>query len=81
MLRIPHCVANRLTVGGEVDSSTGRFLLHRNISVSGTDFCYMRVTPQGAVREGGFSKLIKLNYLVSRTRDLPACSIMLHPPS
>jgi hypothetical protein len=42
MLRIPHCLDNRLTDGGKVSAlPTHRILLHRNIIyVSGSHFCY-----------------------------------------
>jgi hypothetical protein len=80
MLRISHCLHNRLTDGGKVVSPTHRQLstLHKHflvrISVTGW------VNPRTTVRMGILGKLKNVNDLIGfRTRDLPACSIMPQP--
>jgi hypothetical protein len=56
---------------------TGRALLPRNISASGTHLCQRLSKPQGLVRPEGLGNLKKKIHLIrSRTRDLPACSIV-----
>jgi hypothetical protein len=68
ILRIPHCLDNRLTDGGKVVTlRTGRSLLPRNnFSASGTHFCYSK--PQGLVRPEGLGKLKKfIRFIGSRT--------------
>jgi hypothetical protein len=65
LLRISHCLHNRLTDGGEVVSPTHRprsTPQKRYFSVSGTHFCYRLSEPQGL-----------------RTRDLPAYSLVPQP--
>jgi hypothetical protein len=57
----------------------GRSLLPRNIIFLLLVLVSVKAEPQGLLRLEGLGKLKKkkLNYLVgSRTRDLPACSIM-----
>jgi hypothetical protein len=48
ILRIPHCLDNRLTDGGKVVSPTHRlhFTLHKHFSASGTHFYYKLSEPQ-----------------------------------
>jgi hypothetical protein len=55
MLRIPHCLDNRLTDGRIVVSPTYRPLStpHKHFSVSGTHFCQRLSKPQGLVRPEG----------------------------
>jgi hypothetical protein len=78
MLRITHCLDNRLTDGGKIVSST-----HRPRSTSqkyyfsapGTHFCYKLSKPQNLVRLEGLSKLKKCIHLIgSRTLGLLAWS-------
>jgi hypothetical protein len=80
MLRIPHCLDNRLTDGGEVVSPTHRprFIPQKHyFSASVTHFCYRLSKPQAIVRLEGLGKLKEFIHLIwSRTRDLPACSIV-----
>jgi hypothetical protein len=60
MLRIPHCLDNRLTDGGKVVSPTHppHFTLqkHYYFYASGTHFCLRLSKPQGLVRPEGLSK-------------------------
>jgi hypothetical protein len=83
MLKIPHCLDNRLTYGGKVVSLTHR--PHSTpqkhfLSASGTYFCQRLSKLQGLVRLDGLGKLKKFNYFIrSRTRDLPSCSIVPQP--
>jgi hypothetical protein len=61
MLRIPHCLDNRLTDGGKVVGPTHppHFTPHKHyyFNVSGTYFCYRLSKPPGLVRPEGFGKL------------------------
>jgi hypothetical protein len=60
MLRIPHCLDNRLTDDGEVASSKQRPRSAPQkyyFSASGTHFCSRLNKPQGLVRLEGLSKL------------------------
>jgi hypothetical protein len=60
MLRIPHCLDNRLTDGGKAVSPTHRMHFTRQkhyFSVSGTDFCYRLSRSQGLVRPERLSQL------------------------
>jgi hypothetical protein len=77
MLKIPHCLDNRITDGGKVSPT------HRLRSTpqklyfyaTGTHFCYRLSKPQGPVRPEGLGKLKKFSQLIgSRNRDLPAYS-------
>jgi hypothetical protein len=80
MLRIPHCLDNRLTDGDKVVSPTHRPLSTPQkyyFSVSGTHFCERLSERQGLVRLEGLGKLKKFNLLVGyRILDLPVCSIV-----
>jgi hypothetical protein len=80
MLRIPHCLDNRLTNGGKVVSPTHRLRFtpeKHYLYASGTHFYYRLSEPQGLVRLEGLDRLKKLIRLIgSRIRDLPACSIV-----
>jgi hypothetical protein len=81
MLRIPHCVDSPLTDGGKVVSiTTGRTLLPTNsLSASGIHFCLRLSKPQCLARLEDLDKLKKcIHLIVSRTRDLPACTILPH---
>jgi hypothetical protein len=80
MLRIPHCLDNRLTDGGKVVSP-----MHRPCSTSqkhyfsgsGTRFCWRLSEPHGLVRPDGLGKLKTIIRLIgSRTRYIPACSVV-----
>jgi hypothetical protein len=84
MLKIPHFLDNLLTNGGEVVSPTHRPRStpqkhYTRISASGTHFCKRPSKPHGLVRPKGLLKLKKklIHLIGSRTRDLPACSIVL----
>jgi hypothetical protein len=60
MLRIPHCLDNRLTDSGKAVSSTRRphsIPQKHYFSASGTHFCYRLSEPQGLVRPEGLGKL------------------------
>jgi hypothetical protein len=78
MLRIPHCLDNRLTDGGEVVSLTRRSRSTPQkyyISASGTHLCYRLSKSQDLVRLKGLGKLKKFIHLIgSRPRYLPAFS-------
>jgi hypothetical protein len=68
MLRIPHCLENRLTDGGKDVSPTHRpkfTPLKHYFTVSGTHFCWRLSDPQGPVRPGGLGKLRKLKKFTS----------------
>jgi hypothetical protein len=60
MLRIPHCLDNRLIDGGKFLSPTHqpRFTpqKHYYFNASGTHFCYRLSKPQGLVRPEGLGK-------------------------
>jgi hypothetical protein len=79
MLRIPYCLDNRLADGGEVI-----ILTHRPrstpqkcyFSASGTHFSQRLSKPKGLVLPEGLGKLKNIQLIGSRTRDLPACSIV-----
>jgi hypothetical protein len=62
MLRIPHCLVNRLIAGGKVVSLTHppHFTLqkHYYFSLSGTHLCQRLSKPQGLVRPEGLGKHI-----------------------
>jgi hypothetical protein len=62
MLRIPHCLEDRLTNGGKVVSSEHRphFTPQKHISVCGTHFYWKLSEPQGLVRPEGLGKLKKI---------------------
>jgi hypothetical protein len=79
MLRIPHCLDNRLIVGGKVVSLTHQpyFTVqkHYYFNVSGTHFCYRLSKPQGLVRPKDLVNL-KIHLIGNGTRNLPACSIV-----
>jgi hypothetical protein len=83
MLRIPNCLDSRLTDGGKVVSPTHRSRItpqKDHLSASGTHFSYRLTEPQGLMRPEGLGKLKEFIHLIgSRTRDLPACSIMPQP--
>jgi hypothetical protein len=79
MLRIPHCLDNRLTDGGKVVSP-----LHRPRSTPqkhylyafGTHFSSRLSKSQGLLLLDGLGKLKKkIHIMGSRTRYLPVCSI------
>jgi hypothetical protein len=77
MLRIPHCLDNRLIDGDETVSPTHRphsTPQKHNFSASRTHSCYRLSKPQGLERQEKFISLIG-----SRTRDLPACGIVPYP--
>jgi hypothetical protein len=78
MLRIPHCLDNRLTDGGKVVNLTQgpRPTPQKHyFSASATHFCYRLSKPKGLVSPEGLRKLKKIIDLIgSRTRDLPACT-------
>jgi hypothetical protein len=60
MLRIPHCIDNRLTDGDKIVIPTHRPHFtpqkHYYFSVSGTHFCYRLSKPQVLVRPVGLGK-------------------------
>jgi hypothetical protein len=71
MLRIPHCLDNRLTDGGKVVSPT--HLPHTTpqkhyLSVSGTNFCYKLTNPQGLMRPEGLDTFKNSVHRVSNPR-------------
>jgi hypothetical protein len=65
MLRIPHCLDNRLTDGGKVVSPTHQPHFtpqkHYYFNVSGTDFCYRLSEHQGLVRPEGLGKFKQIS--------------------
>jgi hypothetical protein len=83
MLRIPHCLDNRLTNGGKDVSPTHRPRSTPQIhysSASGTHLCERLSKPQGLVRQEGLGKLKKFKNLIGTlTRDLPARRIGPEP--
>jgi hypothetical protein len=79
MSRLPHFLHNRFTDGGEVVSLMRRppFTLRK---IPGTHFCYRLSRPQGHSAAGRTTSTEKSHYLIgTRTRDLPACSIVPQP--
>jgi hypothetical protein len=80
MLRIPHCLENRLIDGGKAVNLTHRQRsTHPNhsFSASGTRFCYRLSKPQDLVRLERLGKLKQfIHLIVFRTRDLLACSVV-----
>jgi hypothetical protein len=78
MLRITHCIDNRLIHGGKVVSPTHRpRSTHQkhSLSASGTHFCWRLCKTKGLVRPEGLGKLKKfIHFKESRTNDLTACS-------
>jgi hypothetical protein len=80
---MPHCTDNRLTDGCKVVSLTRRprSTPHKYyFSASGTHFCWRLSKSQGLVWPEGLCKLKELiHFIGSRTRDLPACSIVPEP--
>jgi hypothetical protein len=81
MLRIPHCLENRLSDGRTVVSPTHWPHSTRQkhyFSASGTNFCLKLSKLQDVVHPEGLGKLKKCIHLIgSRIGDLPACSIAL----
>jgi hypothetical protein len=84
MLKIPHFLDNRLTDGGKVVSlRTGRGLLPRNIIL----LLLVLISIRGWVNQGlvlleGLGKMkecTSIHLIGTRTRDLPACSIVPEP--
>jgi hypothetical protein len=69
MLRIPHCLDNRLTDGGKVVSPTHQPHFtpqkHYYVYVSGTHFCYSMSKPQSLVRTEGLGKFTNSPHRVS----------------
>jgi hypothetical protein len=64
MLKITHCLDNRLRDGGNVVSPTHRPLStpqKHDFSASGTHFCWRLGEPQGLVRPEGLDKLKKMH--------------------
>jgi hypothetical protein len=80
MLKIPHCLDNRLTDGGKAISFTQRPLSisqKHYFSASGTNFGYRLSKQQDLVLTEELGKLKAFIHLIaSRTRDLPVCSIV-----
>jgi hypothetical protein len=72
MLRIPHCLDNRLTDGGKVVSPTQQPQFtpqkHYYFNASGTHFCWRLSKPQGLVRPEGIVKFEILPHPVSNPR-------------
>jgi hypothetical protein len=82
MLRIPHCLDNQLTDGGEVVSCMHRSCStpQKYSSASGTCFCWRLSKPQGLVQPEGLGKVKKFTHLIgSPTCDLPAFSTVPRP--
>jgi hypothetical protein len=79
MLRILHCLDNRLADGGKVVRPAHRphFTPQKHyFPVSGTHFCWRLSEAQGLVRPEGLGKLKNFVHLIgSRTCDFPPCSI------
>jgi hypothetical protein len=78
MLRISHCLGNRLTDGGKVVNPIHRLRStpqKKYFSASGTHFC----KPEGLVRSEGLGKFKKNHLIESLSRDLPACSTVPWP--
>jgi hypothetical protein len=68
MLRIPHCLDNRLTDGGKFVSPKHRpHFNHKKhyFSVSGSHICERLSKPQGLMRPEGLSKFKNSPHLVS----------------
>jgi hypothetical protein len=81
MLRIPHCLDNRLTDGGKAVNPMHRPHFtpqkHYYFYVSGTHFRSRLSELQGLVRLEGLRKLRKyIHFIGYRTRDLPACGVV-----
>jgi hypothetical protein len=72
MLRITHCLDNRLTDGGNVVSPTHQPHFtpqkHYYFDVSGTHFCLRLSKPQDLVRPEGLGKFKKSPHRVSNSR-------------
>jgi hypothetical protein len=83
MLRIPHCLDNRLTDGGKVLSLTHQpRSSHQKhyFPVSGTHFCQRLTEPQVIVQLVGLGIFKEFIHLIGyRTCDFPACSIVPQP--
>jgi hypothetical protein len=76
MLRIPHCLDNRLTDGGKVVSPTHwpRSTRHKYyFSASGTHSCYRQSEPQGIMRPEGLGNVKNSPYRVSNPRPFCLC--------
>jgi hypothetical protein len=84
MLRIKHCVDNRLICVVRLSAScASRAVLPRNIfiSVSGNDFCQGLSKRQGLVRLVGLGKLVKvIHFFETQARDLSALALTTTPP-
>jgi hypothetical protein len=68
MLRISHCLDNRLTDGGKFVSPMHRMrstLQKHYFSASGTHFCYRLSKSQGLIRPEGLGKLEKSTTITS----------------
>jgi hypothetical protein len=76
MLRIPHCLDNRLTDGGKVVSPTHRPHFtpqkHYYVYVSGNHFCQRLSKPQGLVRPEGLEFCSKFLNLAVEWHMLPS---------
>jgi hypothetical protein len=72
MLRIPHCLDNRLTDGGKVVRPMYRQHFtpqkHYYFYASGTHFCWRLSKPQGLVQPEGLGKFKKSPHRVSNPR-------------
>jgi hypothetical protein len=79
MLRFPHFLESRHTDGDKIVSPTHRSRSTPQklyFSAYGTHFCSKMSKPQGLVWPEGLDKLKKfINFIGSRTRYLPVCSI------
>jgi hypothetical protein len=72
MLRIPHCLENRLTDGGKAVSprDTPYFTPQKHyFNVSGSHFCYRLSNPQGLVRPEGLGTFKTTNDFMARKAD------------
>jgi hypothetical protein len=73
MLKIPHCLDNRLTYGGKAVSPTHwpHFTpqKHYYFSISGTHFCYMLSKLQGLVPPEGLGTFKNSPHRVSNPRE------------